>query len=315
MGLLFTSLSTSLASGPRPTSAELPAVFADGLVKRFGKTEALRGLDLRADQGTVLGVLGPNGAGKTTAVRILATLLPANAYSGGMRRRLDVAASLTTAPPLLVLDEPTTGLDPWARVGVWEMLTELVRDGVTVLLTSQYIDGTGSRSSTWPGRRGGDARRAEGPGRQRLAGRHAPRDEPRRRPRHRRRGADQVRQRCLFRDGFLVAQRNLAHVPRVPELLASATIQPVMFVALFASAGTATALAADMSNGLVDRFRALPMTRSVVLFRARAFSDLDMNAITVVVLAQPGWRWAGGRTEDSPPRPPGSPCCCCSGSR
>jgi len=193
------------------------AIEATGLVKRFGKTTALAGVDLVARQGRVLGVLGPNGAGKTTAVRILATLLRPDGgqasvfgcdvlrdayqvrqligltgqyasvdeglsgtnnlimigrllglprgqararaaelltrfelteaagrivktYSGGMRRRLDLAASLIGRPRVLFLDEPTTGLDPNSRTDVWAMIRGLVSDGVTVLLTTQYLD-------------------------------------------------------------------------------------------------------------------------------------------------------------------------------
>ena len=193
------------------------AIEAIGLVKRFGKTTALGGVDLVARQGRVLGMLGPNGAGKTTAVRILATLLrpdggqasvlgydvlrdahqvrqligltgqyasvdeglsgtnnlimigrllgipragararaaellarfdltdaaarPAKTYSGGMRRRLDLAASLVGNPRVLYLDEPTTGLDPVSRTDVWGMIRGLVADGVTVLLTTQYLE-------------------------------------------------------------------------------------------------------------------------------------------------------------------------------
>jgi oleandomycin transport system ATP-binding protein len=191
------------------------AVEATGLVKRFGKTTALAGVDLVARQGRVLGLLGPNGAGKTTAIRILATLLrpdggqasvcgydvlraphqvrqlvgltgqyasvdeglsgtnnlimigrllglsrPAaraaellarfgltdaagrtvKTYSGGMRRRLDLAASLVGSPRVLFLDEPTTGLDPNSRTDVWAMIRALVAEGVTVLLTTQYLD-------------------------------------------------------------------------------------------------------------------------------------------------------------------------------
>jgi oleandomycin transport system ATP-binding protein len=193
------------------------AFEATGLVKRFGSTIALDGVDLAARQGTVLGVLGPNGAGKTTAVRILATLLRpdeghatvggldvvkdaglvrreiglsgqyasvdetltgtenlvligrlldlprgdakararellaqfdldeaadrlAKTYSGGMRRRLDLAASLVGRPSVLYLDEPTTGLDPVKREDVWGMVRDLADDGVTVLLTTQYLD-------------------------------------------------------------------------------------------------------------------------------------------------------------------------------
>jgi oleandomycin transport system ATP-binding protein len=193
------------------------AIWAEGLVKRFGKTTALAGVDLAARTGSVLGLLGPNGAGKTTAVRVLATLLrpdaghatvagydvvreahrvrqligltgqyasvdenltgvenlvligrllalpraearqravrllgdfrlddaadrPVKTYSGGMRRRLDLAASLVGRPHLLYLDEPTTGLDPRSRLELWELVRVLVADGVTVLLTTQYMD-------------------------------------------------------------------------------------------------------------------------------------------------------------------------------
>jgi oleandomycin transport system ATP-binding protein len=193
------------------------AIRAEGLIKHFGKTQALAGADLAAQAGTVLGVLGPNGAGKTTAVRILTTLLlpdggraevggydvvkdghrvrqligltgqyasvddgltgtnnlimigrllglsraaararsaellarfdlsdaagrPVKTYSGGMRRRIDLAASLVGRPQVLFLDEPTTGLDPQARSDVWDMIRVLVADGVTVLLTTQYLD-------------------------------------------------------------------------------------------------------------------------------------------------------------------------------
>jgi ABC-2 type transport system ATP-binding protein len=193
------------------------AVVAEGLVKRFGRTEALRGVDLEVERAQVLGVLGPNGAGKTTAVRILTTLLkpdggtaqidgidvvrePRRArarigltgqyaavderltghenlehvgrlfhmsvadarrrarellerfsledagsrvvggYSGGMRRRLDIAMSLIARPSVLFLDEPTTGLDPRSRIEVWDLIEELVRGGTTTLLTTQYLD-------------------------------------------------------------------------------------------------------------------------------------------------------------------------------
>jgi oleandomycin transport system ATP-binding protein len=193
------------------------AIEARGLVKRFGKTTALDGVDLIARRGTVLGLLGPNGAGKTTAVRILATLIrpdagaarvlgydvqrdahqvrqligltgqyasvdemlsgfnnlvmigrllgvprkqakaragellerfglseaarrPAKTYSGGMRRRLDLAASMVGRPQVLFLDEPTTGLDPRSRIELWDMVRGLTTDGATVLLTTQYLE-------------------------------------------------------------------------------------------------------------------------------------------------------------------------------
>jgi ABC transporter DrrB family efflux protein len=194
-----------------------PAVRVDGLVKRFGTTVALAGVDLQVQEGTVFGLLGPNGAGKTTLVRILATLLvpdsgraellghdvvrepgtvrqllaltgqfaavdevltgrenlqmfgrlfnlsraeagrraeellerfdlaaaadrPAKTYSGGMRRRLDLASSLLTRPRLLFLDEPTTGLDPRSRNEIWAIVRDLRREGTTLLLTTQYLE-------------------------------------------------------------------------------------------------------------------------------------------------------------------------------
>ena len=196
---------------------ETPAIEAEGLVKRYGKTTALSGLDLTVPAGIVYGLLGPNGAGKTTAVRVLATLIrpdggqarvlghdvqaeaaavrrtigltgqyaaldeyltgrsnlvmigqlsrltpraakrradellarfgltdaaarAVKTYSGGMRRRLDLAASLIGHPAVLFLDEPTTGLDPSARALMWDIVRELVADGTTLLLTTQYLD-------------------------------------------------------------------------------------------------------------------------------------------------------------------------------
>ena len=193
------------------------AIEIEGLRKSYKDVEALCGIDLEVETGTVLGLLGPNGAGKTTAVRILTTLLPPTAgtarvmgldvvkdaaklraeiglagqyaavdenltgfenldmvgrlyhmgkkasqerarlllerfdlaeagdrlvktYSGGMRRRLDLAAALVARPPVLFLDEPTTGLDPRSRLGLWEVIEARVAQGSTVLLTTQYLD-------------------------------------------------------------------------------------------------------------------------------------------------------------------------------
>ncbi|WP_327356550.1 ATP-binding cassette domain-containing protein [Streptomyces sp. NBC_01304] len=193
------------------------AVEVRGLVKHYGETKALDGVDLEVKEGTVLGVLGPNGAGKTTLVRVLSTLIqpdagsafvagydvltqprqlrrkigltgqyasvdekisgfenlymigrlldlsradsrrratellerfsltdaakrPAGTYSGGMRRRLDLAASMIGQPAVLYLDEPTTGLDPRTRNEVWSEVKRMVGEGVTVLLTTQYME-------------------------------------------------------------------------------------------------------------------------------------------------------------------------------
>ena len=242
-----------------------PTIEAEGLVKRFGKTTALDGLDLVAEPGQVLAILGPNGAGKTTFVRAVATLLRPDegtlrvagrdvrrepeavrrmiglagqfaavetamtgrenlemvarlfgqsgraarsntaavleqlelteaadrlvrTYSGGMRRKLDLGASLVGAPRLLLLDEPTTGLDPRARIDLWDAIRALVDQGTDVLLTTQYLDEADHLASQIViidhGRSvaAGHARRAEAAGRaQRDRG---PRSRPRgRRPR------------------------------------------------------------------------------------------------------------------------------------
>ncbi|SKC74362.1 ATP-binding cassette domain-containing protein [Krasilnikoviella flava] len=128
------------------------AFEAEGLVKRFGRTTALDGVDLHAERGSVLGVLGPNGAGKTTAICVLATLLRADAGRAvvdgidvgrdpvGVRRRIDLAASLVGSPSILFLDEPTTGLDPGKREELWQTIRSLADDGTTVLLTTQYLE-------------------------------------------------------------------------------------------------------------------------------------------------------------------------------
>ncbi|MET9391778.1 ATP-binding cassette domain-containing protein [Streptomyces sp. NPDC006624] len=193
------------------------AIETAGLVKTFGETRAVDGVDLSVPAGTVYGVLGPNGAGKTTTVKMLATLLRPDGgeahvfghdivreadevrgrvsltgqyasvdedltgtenlvllgrllghhkraardraaqlleafglteaagkqvkhYSGGMRRRIDIAASILNTPDLLFLDEPTTGLDPRSRNQVWDIVRAVVAQGTTVLLTTQYLD-------------------------------------------------------------------------------------------------------------------------------------------------------------------------------
>jgi ABC-2 type transport system ATP-binding protein len=193
------------------------AIEATGLVKSFGSTRAVCGVDLAVRSGTVYGFLGPNGAGKTTTIRMLATLLKPDegtahvlghdvvreadavrrrvsltgqyasideeltgrenlvllgrllgfsraqakaradellevfdlaeaanrqveTYSGGMRRKLDIAGSIVVTPDLMFLDEPTTGLDPRSRSQVWEIIRALVAQGTTALLTTQYLD-------------------------------------------------------------------------------------------------------------------------------------------------------------------------------
>jgi len=193
------------------------AVSVDGLRKTYGKKVVLDGVDLSIGEGEIFALLGPNGAGKTTIVRILSTLIPADAgtasvmghdlrreagavraligvtgqfsavdnlltgeenllligrllhlpanelrartaqllelfdlvevarrtpatYSGGEKRRLDIAMTLMGRPRLIFLDEPTTGLDPRSRHTMWQLIRDLGADGITILLTTQYLE-------------------------------------------------------------------------------------------------------------------------------------------------------------------------------
>ncbi|EQM75748.1 ABC transporter ATP-binding protein [Microbacterium maritypicum] len=192
-----------------------PAISVRGIEKSYKNLHVLRGVDFEVEKGSIFALLGSNGAGKTTMVRILSTLLKADAgtatvqgvdvasdpvgvrerisltgqfaavdeiltgrenlvlvaklrhlpdagkvaddllatfrltdaggrkvgtYSGGMRRRLDIAMSLVGDPEVIYLDEPTTGLDPEARIEVWDVVKQLANSGTTVLLTTQYLD-------------------------------------------------------------------------------------------------------------------------------------------------------------------------------
>jgi len=198
-----------------PTTITAPAIHVQGIEKSYGELNVLRGVDLDVARGSIVALLGSNGAGKTTLIRILSTLLRADAgtavvhgqnvasqaaqvresisltgqfaavdeiltgrenleliaklrhlpnpgaiadellarfslteaggrptatYSGGMRRRLDIAMSLIGDPPIIFLDEPTTGLDPEARIEVWQAVRQLADGGTTVLLTTQYLE-------------------------------------------------------------------------------------------------------------------------------------------------------------------------------
>ncbi|AHH96560.1 daunorubicin resistance protein DrrA family ABC transporter ATP-binding protein [Kutzneria albida] len=199
------------------TTRQSSAIAVTGLRKSFGDQVVLDGLDLTVRRGTVFSLLGANGAGKTTTVKILSTLLsadagevqvaghdlarepdavraaigvtgqfsavdnlltgeenlllmadlhhlargegrrraaqlleqfdlveasrkPASTYSGGMRRRLDLAMTLVGSPQVIFLDEPTTGLDPRSRRNMWQIIRDLVAGGVTIFLTTQYLE-------------------------------------------------------------------------------------------------------------------------------------------------------------------------------
>jgi ABC-2 type transport system ATP-binding protein len=482
-----------------------PAVRVAGVVKRFGATVALAGVDLEVAEGTVFGLLGPNGAGKTTLVRVLATLLapdsghaevfgrdvvseapavrellgltgqfaavdeiltgrenlqmfgrlfdlspaearrravellerfdladaadrPARTYSGGMRRRLDLASSLLTRPRILFLDEPTTGLDPRSRNEIWGIVRELVREGTTLLLTTQYLEeadqladriavidhgrviaqGTGNELKdrvggqilevelrtaaqrdeaqsvlarvgcgdpqpgehldrlTLPAPRdgleliedaasalrhagigvsdlglrrptlddvflqltgvppsedgagppapasAGGAQAATGP--QSAAGYRARRFLALRRP-------SLLGIRSAVTDAGVVTARNLRHFIRQPQLLIFSTIQPIMFVLLFAyvfggavqgslpggvkyidfllpgifvqsvafrATQTAVGLSEDLERGVVDRFRSMPMARSAVLL-GRTVADLVRNVLIIGLMIVVGY--------------------------
>jgi ABC-2 type transport system ATP-binding protein len=480
------------------------AVYVEGVVKRFGATVALAGVDLDVPEGTVFGLLGPNGAGKTTLVRVLATLLtpdaghaqifgrdvvheaaavrellgltgqfaaideiltgrenlqmfgrlfdlspdaarqrtselldrfeladaadrPARTYSGGMRRRLDLASSLLTRPRILFLDEPTTGLDPRSRNEIWAIVRELVREGTTLLLTTQYLEeadqladriavidhgrviaqGTGNELKdrvggqileveltsaasrdeaqsvlarigcgdpepgerldrlTLPAPRDGleliedaaaalraagigvsdlglrrptlddvflqltgappredgagaeaSARAGRAPATPRLAS-AADRGARRFLPSHR---PSLQGLRSVVTDARIVTGRNLRHFVRQPQLLIFSTIQPIMFVLLFAyvfggavrgslhgvkyidfllpgifvqsvafrATQTAVGLSEDLERGVVDRFRSMPMTRSAVLI-GRTVADLVRNVLIIALMIAVGY--------------------------
>jgi ABC-2 type transport system ATP-binding protein len=210
-------MTVTRASAPFADRATTQAITVTGLRKSYGGRPVLDGIDLSVAEGTVFSLLGPNGAGKTTAVKILSTLVaadagvvhvgghdlaadpqavraaigvtgqfsavdglitgeenmllmadlhhlprregrrvaaellerfdlveaarkPAAGYSGGMKRRLDIAMTLVGSPRIIFLDEPTTGLDPRSRHTMWGIIRELVAGGVTVFLTTQYLE-------------------------------------------------------------------------------------------------------------------------------------------------------------------------------
>jgi ABC-2 type transport system ATP-binding protein len=494
------------------SGSSAPAVHVEGLIKRFGGTTALAGVDLDVEAGSVFGLLGPNGAGKTTLVRVLTTLLlpdagraevaghdvvaeapvvrellgltgqfaavdeiltgrenlqmfgrlfglsadearrrasellerfdladaadrPARTYSGGMRRRLDLASSLLTRPQVLFLDEPTTGLDPRSRNEIWAVVRELVREGTTLLLTTQYLEeadqladeiavidhgrviarGTGNELKdriggqilevelmaadqrpeaqavltgigcgnpepgdrldqlTMPAPRDGleliedaaaalrkarigvsdlglrrptlddvflqltgappsedgaapgseDGRVPKSPADRNEIEREQPaRATPagwRRLPAVR---APSLRQlRVGIKDAIVVTGRNLRHFIREPELLVFSTIQPVMFVLLFAyvfggairhslphgltyidfllpgifvqsvafrASQTQAGLSEDLRRGVIDRFRSMPMARSAVLI-GRTAADLVRNVLIILLMIGVGY--------------------------
>ncbi len=335
-----------------------------------------------------------------------------------MRRRLDLAASLVAVPQVLFLDEPTTGLDPRSRGDLWDILRDLVRDGTTIILTTQYLDeadkladdivvldhgrtvAQGSPDDL-KARIGDDridvkvpsvaeldhaARAMErfastaptfdrdelivsvplvdgrladgGHARPRRLGRRRPRPQPpsgharrrlpdpdRPRPPDRRRcpmtavtdavspvvpshdWSDAYEERgalaTLWSDAVVYAGRNIAHIRQIPEKLLDVTVQPLMFVLLFAYVfggaigvsggsyreyviagillqslafgltGPATAISTDLTEGVIDRFRSLPASRAAYLL-GHYLAELAGMALSIVVLLSAGlvvgWR-------------------------
>jgi len=123
--------------------ARPPAIEVTGLRKSFGDHVVLDGIDLTVAEGTIFSLLGPNGAGKTTAVNILSTLIHADAGQirvAGHDLATDLAMTLVGDPRIIFLDEPTTGLDPRSRRTMWQIIRDLAASGVTLLLTTQYLD-------------------------------------------------------------------------------------------------------------------------------------------------------------------------------
>ena len=317
----------------------------------------------------------------------------AKTYSGGMRRRLDLAAALVAKPPVLFLDEPTTGLDPRSRVELWETIEDLVADGTTVLLTTQYLDeaerladriavidrgrviadGTADELKSRVGGERLEVHLSDAAEAITAAEALAPMsseppqidEETVRLPVEQHHGAimeavrrldeagvgvedlgvrrptlddvflsltghgavdaqdesDELRggggMTHLVGDSLVMAERNLVRLPRSPDLLIGFTIQPVMFVLLFAyvfggaivTPGydyvdflipgiivqniafggfvTALGLAEDLTKGLIDRFRSLPTARASVL-AGRTLADVVTNSLSIVVLLVTG---------------------------
>src|SRR5216684_740272 len=319
---------------------------------------------------------------------------PVRTYSGGMRRRLDLAASLVGRPPVLILDEPTTGLDPRSRVDLWQHIEDLVAGGTTILLTTQYLEeadrlahwivvvdtgrviaqgtpgqlkdqiggaviqlqvtdpaqlevatavlarlGDGQpqtdrvqRRATVPAKGGAETlvaaaralddagvelddlglrrpslddvfmaltgQRPDEPGpaaepdgtapAREQAGTTATAIAP---PPPRDAGGPRMTPALALGDIAAVTRRNLLHTLRNPQLLAFASLQPVVFVLLFryvfGGAATAVGLAQDLREGIIDRFRSLPMARSAVL-AGRTLADLARNVVTVALMVAVG---------------------------
>src|SRR4030067_12023 len=134
-------------------------IHARNIVKRYGTFTAVDGISFSVRAGECFGFLGPNGAGKTTTIRMITCVSPVTggeltvagmalrrhpdrvaSLSSGMQRRLTIARGLINSPRILVLDEPTTGLDPQARHMVWQKLRQLRSQGVTMLLTTHYME-------------------------------------------------------------------------------------------------------------------------------------------------------------------------------
>ncbi len=373
------------------------AIAVTGLAKSYGDLHVLRGVDLEVPRGSVLALLGSNGAGKTTVVRILSTLLRADAgvarvngfdvasqagrvresisltgqfaavdeiltgrenlvliarlrhldapgavaqallerfslaeasgrrvstYSGGMRRRLDIAMSLIGDPPVIVLDEPTAGLDPQGRLEVWRAVKELTGRGATVLLTTQYLEEAEQLADRIldppPGsdRRRRHAERAQGAAPAGQGGVRREAAHPRGRlPRAGGPGrpGEAAMTSDALADTTVLLGRSLRHVTRSLDTVITTTIMPIAFMLLFVyvfggaihtgpgpyltyllpgilvitiASGisyTAYRLFLDIQGGIVERFQSLPIARSAVLW-AHVLTSLVANLVSLAVV-------------------------------
>ena len=272
-------------------------------------------------------------------------------YSGGMRRRLDIAMSLIGDPPIIFLDEPTTGLDPEARIEVWKEIQSLANSGTTVLLTTQHLEeaekladriailhlGTIIVSGTLAELRQAAPSRE---GRTRGTATHPGGDLPGDR---RKQGGAAMSAHVVSNTGVMLG-RSVRHVTRSVDTIITVTIMPIAFLLLFRyvfggaiqastdnyvnylmpgilliaiASGisyTGFRLFNDMQSGIFERFHSMPIARSSVLW-GHVLTSLVSNAISVVIIIGVGLVWASAHRRECWPGSPSPESSCCSPSR